>query len=59
MAFPSVGEHDNGLALLTRPRPFVSILVFPAVITIPVLIGALLGGLELDVNMFSFCRTRF
>ncbi|MFC1960846.1 type II CAAX prenyl endopeptidase Rce1 family protein [Chloroflexota bacterium] len=32
---------------------FVSVLIFPAVITISVLIGALLGVLELDVNMFS------
>ena len=32
---------------------FVSILVFPMVITISVLIGTLLGGLELDVNMLS------
>jgi len=31
----------------------VSILIFPAVITVSVLIGVLLGGLELDVNMFS------
>ena len=29
----------------------VSVLVFPAVITASVLIGALLGGLELDVDM--------
>ncbi len=32
---------------------FVSILVFPAVITISVLLGALLGGLALNVNMFA------
>ena len=32
---------------------FVSVLVFPMVITISVLIGTLLGGLELDVNMLS------
>jgi hypothetical protein len=37
--------NDNLLAL-------VSVLVLPVVITISVLLGALLGGLELDVNRF-------
>ena len=50
------GWDDFGLRPNFKSNGFwwlVSILVFPAVITISVLIGALLGGLELDVNMFS------
>jgi membrane protease YdiL (CAAX protease family) len=50
------GWDDFGLRPNFKSNGFwwlVSVLIFPAVITISVLIGALLGGLELDVNMFS------
>jgi membrane protease YdiL (CAAX protease family) len=49
------GWDDFGLRPNFKRNGFwwlVSVLVFPAVITISVLIGALSGGLELDVNMF-------
>ena len=54
--FGGDGWDDFGLRPNFRGNGFwwlVSVLIFPAVITISVLIGALLGGLELDVNMFS------
>jgi len=54
--FGGDGWGDFGLRPNFKGNGFwwlVSILVFPVVITISVLIGALLGGLELDVNMSS------
>ncbi len=54
--FGGDGWVDFGLRPNFKGNGFwwlVSVLIFPAVITISVLIGALLGGLELDVNMFS------
>jgi len=54
--FGGDGWDDFGLRPNFKSNGFwwlVSVLVFPAVITISVLIGTLLGGLELDVNMFS------
>jgi len=54
--FGGDGWGDFGLRPNFKGNGFwwlVSILVFPAVITISVLIGALLGGLVLDVNMLS------
>lgn len=54
--FGGDGWDDFGLRPNFKGNGFwwlVSILVFPMVITISLLIGALLGGLELDVNMFS------
>jgi membrane protease YdiL (CAAX protease family) len=54
--FGGDGWADFGLRPNFKGNGFwwlVSALIFPAVITISVLIGALLGGLELDVNMFS------
>jgi len=53
------GWTDLGLRPNFRGNGFwwlVSVLVFPAVITTSVLIGALLGGLELDVDMLSAFR---
>lgn len=50
------GWGDFGLRPNFKSNGFwwiVSVLVFPVVITISVLIGILLGGLELDVNMLS------
>ncbi len=50
------GWGDFGLRPNFKGNGFwwlVSILVFPVVITISVLIGTLFGGLELDVNMLS------
>jgi len=52
--FGGDGWTDLGLRPNFRGNGFwwlVSVLVFPAVITTSVLIGALLGGLELDVDM--------
>jgi len=52
----SDGWSDFGLRPNFKGNGFwwsVNILVFPVVITLSVLIGALLGGLELDVNMSS------
>ncbi len=54
--FGGDGWDDFGLRPNFKSNGFwwlVSVLVFPVVITISVLIGALLGGLELDVNMSS------
>ena len=54
--FGGDGWADFGLRPNFKGNGFwwlVSVLVFPVVITIPVLLGALLGGLELNVNMFS------
>jgi membrane protease YdiL (CAAX protease family) len=54
--FGGDGWDDFGLRPNFKGNGFwwlVSVLVFPAVIMISVLIGALLGGLELDGNMFS------
>lgn len=54
--FGGDGWDDFGLRPNFKGNGFwwlVSGLVFPVVITISVLLGALLGGLELDVNMFS------
>ena len=54
--FGGDGWGDFGLRPNFKGNGFwwlVSIFVFPVVITISVLIGTLLGGLELDVNMFS------
>lgn len=54
--FGGDGWDDFGLRPNFKSNGFwwlVSVLIFPAVITISVLIGALLGGLELDVNMSS------
>ncbi len=54
--FGGDGWGDFGLRPNFKGNGFwwlVSILVFPMVITISVLIGTLLGGLELDVNMLS------
>jgi len=54
--FGGDGWADFGLRPNFKGNGFwwlVSVLIFPAVITISVLIGALLGGLELNVNMFS------
>jgi membrane protease YdiL (CAAX protease family) len=54
--FGGDGWADFGLRPNFKGNGFwwlVSVLVFPVVITISVLIGALLRGLELDVNMFS------
>jgi membrane protease YdiL (CAAX protease family) len=54
--FGGDGWSDFGLRPNFKGNGFwwlVSILVFPAVITISVLIGALVGGLKLDVNMSS------
>ena len=48
------GWDDLGLRPNFKSNGFwwlISVLIFPVVITITVLIGALLGGLELDVNM--------
>jgi membrane protease YdiL (CAAX protease family) len=53
--FGGDGWADSGLRPNFKGNGFwwlVSVLVFPVVITLSVLIGALLGGLELDVNMF-------
>jgi len=54
--FGGDGWDDFGLQPNFKGNGFwwlVSIFVFPMVVTISVLIGALLGGLELDVNMLS------
>ena len=54
--FGGDGWDDFGLRPNFKGNGFwwlVSVLIFPAVITISVLMGALLGGLGLDVNMFS------
>jgi len=54
--FGGDGWGDFGLRPNIKGNGFwwlVSILVFPVVITISVLIGALLGGLKLEGNMFS------
>ena len=54
--FGGDGWGDFGLRPNFKGNRFwwlVSILVFPVVITISVLIGTLSGGLELDVNMLS------
>jgi membrane protease YdiL (CAAX protease family) len=54
--FGGDGWDDFGLRPNFKGNGFwwlVSFLVFPAVITISVLIGALSGGLKLDVNMSS------
>ena len=54
--FGGDGWDDFGLRPNFKSNGFwwlVSVLIFPAVITISVLIGALLGGLALNVNMFS------
>ncbi len=54
--FGGDGWADFGLRPNFKGNNFwwlVSVLVFPGVITLSVLIGALVGGLELDVNMFS------
>jgi membrane protease YdiL (CAAX protease family) len=54
--FGGDGWGDFGLRPNFKGNGFwwlVSVLVFPGVITIAVLIGALFGGLELKVNMFS------
>jgi membrane protease YdiL (CAAX protease family) len=54
--FGGDGWDDFGLRPNFKGNGFwwlVSILVFPVVITITVLLGALLGGIELNVNMFS------
>jgi membrane protease YdiL (CAAX protease family) len=54
--FGGDGWDDFGLRLNFKSNGFwwlVSVLIFPVVFTISVLIGALLGGLELDVNMLS------
>lgn len=53
--FGGDGWDDFGLRPNFKGNGFwwlVSVLVFPVVITMSTLIGALLGGLELDVNMF-------
>lgn len=52
----SDGWSDFGLRPNFKGNGFwwsVNILVFPVVITLSILIGAFLGGLELDVNMSS------
>jgi membrane protease YdiL (CAAX protease family) len=52
--FGGDGWDDFGLRPNFKGNGFwwlVSVLVFPVVITLSVLIGALLGGLELDVNL--------
>jgi membrane protease YdiL (CAAX protease family) len=54
--FGGDGWDDLGLRPNFKGNGFwwlVSVLVFPAVITLSVLIGALVGGLGLDVNMLS------
>ena len=54
--FGGDGWDDLGLRPNFKSNGFwwlVSVLVYPVVITISVLIGALLGGIELDVNMLS------
>jgi membrane protease YdiL (CAAX protease family) len=54
--FGGDGWADFGLRPNFKSNGFwwlVSVLIFPAVITISVLIGALLGGLALNVNMFA------
>lgn len=54
--FGGDGWGDFGLRPNFKGNGFwwlVSILVFPVVITISVLIGALLGGIKLEGNMFS------
>ena len=54
--FGGDGWDDFGLRPNFKGNGFwwlVSVLIFPAVFTISVLSGALSGGLELDVNMFS------
>jgi len=54
--FGGDGWADFGLRPNFKGNRFwwlVSVFVFPVVITISVLIGALFGGLELDVNMLS------
>ena len=54
--FGGDGWDDFGLRPNFKGNGFwwlASVLIFPVVITISVLIGALSGGLELDVNMFS------
>ena len=54
--FGGDGWDDFGLRPNFKGNGFwwlVSVLIFPAVIAISVLIGALVGGLELDVNMSS------
>jgi membrane protease YdiL (CAAX protease family) len=54
--FGGDGWADFGLRPNFKGNGFwwlVSVLVFPAVITLSVLIGASVGGLGLDVNMFS------
>ncbi|MFC1936034.1 type II CAAX prenyl endopeptidase Rce1 family protein [Chloroflexota bacterium] len=53
--FGGDGWDDFGLRPNIKGNGFwwlVSILIFPVVITISVLIGALFGGLELDTNLF-------
>jgi membrane protease YdiL (CAAX protease family) len=54
--FGGDGWADIGLRPNVKGNGFwwlISVLIFPAVITITLLIGALLGGLELDGSMFS------
>ena len=54
--FGGDGWADFGLRPNFKGNGFwwlVSVLVFPVVITISVLLGALLGGLALNVNMFA------
>jgi membrane protease YdiL (CAAX protease family) len=54
--FGGDGWHDLGLQPRLKGNGFwwlVSVLIFPVVLTISVLIGTLLGGLKLDVNMGS------
>jgi membrane protease YdiL (CAAX protease family) len=54
--FGGDGWDDFGLRPNFKGNGFwwlVSVLIFPVVITISVLLGALLGGLELNVNRFS------
>jgi len=54
--FGGDGWDDFGLRPNFKGNGFwwlVSVLIFPVVITISVLLGALLGGLALNVNMFA------
>ena len=54
--FGGDGWDDFGLRPNFKGNGFwwlVTVLIFPVVITISVLIGALLGSLELNINMFS------
>jgi len=53
--FGGDGWSDFGLRLNFKENGFwwlVSILVFPAVFTISLLVGTLLGGLDLNINLF-------